>query len=138
MAISTLASAVQYDISSTLTDIPGTQNIQVESQENMSFKSGGIADAVDSNLGTGTSTPGKVSFEMLYDPSNVVHKQMQEDHLAGGVSAGIAVEISATGGIWTATATLKTFNLSADKHDGWKAQVELECENGFSITDPTP
>ncbi len=136
MAISTLASKIQYAIVATLTDVPGTQNISVTNQENMSFKVGGIADAMDGNLGTGTSNPGSVSFEMLYDPSDAVHKAMQNDHAAGGVSAGITVTISSTGGVWASTATLTKFDISADKHAGWMAQVELECEDGFTITDP--
>ena len=136
MAISTLASTISYTITSTLTEVPGTQNISVTGQENMTFKTGGIADAIDGNLGTGTSNPGSVSFEMLYDPSDPVHQAMQGDHAAGGVSAAITVAISATGGLWAATATLTKFDISADKHAGWMAQVELECEEGFTVTDP--
>ncbi len=136
MAESTLASKLQYDISATLTDVPGTQNIELSGLENKSFKTGGIADAVDTNLGTGTSEPGSIKFDLLYDPANVVHKQMRTDHDAGGVSIPVMVHIAATGGTEAVTVTSKKFDLKAEKHGGWIASVEWECEDVPVVVDP--
>lgn len=135
MAASTLATEVQVNTGS-LTDLPGVQNVELTGIDNKSFKTGGIADAVDGNLGTGTSEPGSLKFEFLYDPADTVHKALEALHEAGGVSLGILVEISATGGTKAATVTMSKWDLKAEKHGGWMCSVEWECEGVWTTVDP--
>jgi hypothetical protein len=135
-ATSTVGSEIEIDISSTLTPIPGTQNIEITGVENGSFATGGIADAVDGNKGTGVSRPGSLKFSMLYDPADAVHKNMESRHNLGGVSIPVVVKCSSTGQTKAATCTSKKFDVKGEKNSGWIADVEYECEDVWVIVDP--
>ena len=132
-ARSTLASKIQVDIAATYTDVPGTQDIEITGVENSSFKSGGIADDCDTNLGTGVSDPGGLKWSMLYDPTDVVQVDLVTRHNAGGVSIPMKAFISAVATTYTATCTFTKFDVKADKKGGWIADCEMECEDRWVI-----
>ncbi len=130
---STLASKVQIEISPTYTDIPGTQDIEISGVENSSMKTGGLADSIDTNLGTGVGDPGSVKFSLLWDPLDAVHQDIETRHNAGGVSIPIKIFVSALSVTYTVTVTSKKLDIKADKKGGWTADVEWEFEDAAAI-----
>jgi len=138
-AQSTLGSKVQIAITAVDTDIPGTQNITITGEDNVSFETGDIADDVNSKKASGVAEPGTLSFSMLFDPSDTVHKHLQSVHNTGGsgVAVDMTVFISATGGTRAATCNFKKFDLKAEKKGGWMADVEMECLDRWTIVDPS-
>lgn len=93
----TLASELQMTISSTLTEIPFLDNIEIDLGENKQHSLLGVNMAYETPISTGVRGTGSISADVLaYDPTDSVHQKLAQAYNDDAEVVG-AAKLGSTG-----------------------------------------
>jgi len=133
----TLTSALEVDISSTLTPIPGLQGFDLDPGENVTVDIGDLTSDFEEKLNTGVQEGGALEGELIWDPLDAVHQFLHARFNDGAVVTGNAV-IGATGVEIPCTFTVKKFKIKAPKKDGYKVDYSFEFTDRVVLNEADP
>lgn len=116
-------SMVKATISSTLTEIPGLQNIEADFGENIMFENSDISSDYVAPAFSGVRGQGTWSADMINDPLGAVHQFLQAAYNDGTVIDG-SITIGATGVVLSCKYIITKLPLAGSKNEGFLGSIE--------------
>ncbi|MCA9063419.1 MAG: hypothetical protein KDA96_10180 [Planctomycetaceae bacterium] len=136
-AHSTLSSAVEVEISSTLTPVPGMTNFSFNPGENHVFEKGDLAADYDEIQGTGVQGGGGLSGSMMWDPLDTVHQWLHARFNDQAEIIGNAV-MGATGVEYATSMILTKWEIKADRKAGFVVDYEFKFTDRVTLNEADP
>lgn len=141
-----LASKLQVSIASVYTDVPGTQNIEVDTGNNSTYEAWDLSDTYEKKLPTGVKGGGKISGKRLVDALDPVDQWFHLVHNNQGVPDNTALAtlcagkafIGSTGVELAFSGTLTVYKLSIEKKNGVMADFEFEPYDQIDLNEADP
>lgn len=138
-----LGSEVQVSISSTFTEVPGVQNLDLDTGTNATYEAYGIADTYAKIKAAGVKEGGKLAFKRLVDVLDPVDQFLHAVHNNAGVPSGAAVlegkaQIGSTGVLLAFSGTLTTYKMTLEKKNGVMADAEIVFADQVDLNEADP
>lgn len=138
-----LGSEVQVSIATVFTEVPGVQNVELDTGVNSTYEAYSIADTYEKKKATGVKGGGKCTFKKLVDVLDPVDQFLHAVHNNGGVPSGASVlagkaQIGSTGVLLAFSGTLTTYKLAMEKKNGVMADAEIEFFDQCDLNEADP
>lgn len=138
-----LGSELQLNISATYTEVPGIQNIDLDTGKNTTREAASIADTYSKKANAGVKEDGKVSFSRLVDVLDPVDQFIHAVHNNQGVPSGATklegkVQIGATGVLVAFEGTLTEYTVKLAKKTGVMADGTIEFHDQADLNEADP
>lgn len=116
-------SMLKITVSSTLTELPGVDNVELDLGENGIIEASDISSDYKGAIASGLRDTGSISADLIRDPLNAVHQALQA---AYNTAAAIpcSFTVGATGLILTLSVIIKKLPMSGKKGDGFMGKLE--------------
>jgi hypothetical protein len=145
-AANSLTSKLQLSIATVFTNVPGVQNLEVDTGNNSTWEAWDLSDTYEKKLPTGVKGGGKISGKRLIDPLDAVDQFLHVCHNNQGVpdNAALGTLISgkaflgATGVELAFTGTLTVYKITAEKKNGLMADFEFEPYDQIDLNEADP
>jgi hypothetical protein len=145
-AANSLGSKLQVSIATVFTDVPGTQNLEVDTGNNSTWEAWSLTDTYEKKLPTGVKGGGKISGKRLCDPLDPVDQFLHTCHNNQGVPDNSALatllsgkaQIGSTGVLLAFTGTLTVYKITAEKKNGVMADFEIEPYDQIDLNEDDP
>lgn len=145
-SFNTLASKMQLEIASTYTDVPGTQNFNIDPGENGTYDDADLTSTYDKLAPTGVGGGGTIGGSKLWDPLDPVDQFMQARHNDGGgaasgastVGVGGKAHMGSTGVIWDFDGILTKFTPKVERKSGGMVDFEFKLADRLSMNEADP
>lgn len=138
-----LGSELQVSISSVFTEVPGLQNLEVDTGTNSTWEAYDIADTYEKKKPTGVKGGGKLSAKRLVDVLDPVDQFLHACHNNGGVPSGASflegkAQVGTTGVLLAFSGTLTTYKLAMERKNGVMADLEVEFYDQVDLNEADP
>lgn len=116
-------SMLKATISSTLTEIPGLQNLEADFGENITFENSDISSDYVAPVFSGVRGMGSFSADIINDPLGSVHQFLQDAYNDGDEVVG-SITLGATGVVILCKYIITKFPVSGKKNEGFLGKIE--------------
>ena len=138
-----LGSELQVNIATVYTEVPGVQNLEVDTGTNSTYEAYSIADTYEKKKPTGVKGGGKVTGKKLVDVLDPVDQFLHAVHNNAGVPSGASVlegkaQVGSTGVLLSFSGTLTTYKMAMEKKNGVMADFEVELFDQTDLNEADP
>ena len=116
---------LKITVSSTLTEMPGLDNIELDLGENGVMEAADISSDYAAPVASGLRTAGSLSADVLRDPLNAVHQAAQAAYNTAATMPA-SFTVGATGLILTLSLLITKLTLAGKKGDGFNGKLEAK------------
>ena len=118
-------SMMKITVSSTLTEVPGLDNIELDLGENKVFEAADISSDYETPVNAGLRTAGSLSADIIRDPLSAVHQTLQGAYNTGATMPS-SFTVGATGVILTLSLLFTKLTLAGKKGEGFVGKLEAK------------
>ena len=118
-------SMMKITVSSTLTEVPGLDNIELDLGENKVFEAADISSDYETPVNAGLRSAGSLSADIIRDPLSAVHQVLQGAYNTGATMPS-SFTVGATGVILTLSLLFTKLTLSGKKGEGFVGKLEAK------------
>lgn len=137
-------SDIEITIASTLTAFPGVTKADFKTGKNVTYEKGSLKSSYDEVQDSGVQSGASISGSAQWDPLDPVHqfiqKQKNSSHIVSSVYTPITgnVVVGATGVEVPVKMLITTWDLKADRKQGWVVDFEFEITERVALNEVDP
>jgi len=118
-------SMLKITVSASLTELPGVENLEIDLGENLTYDNADISSNYLAKVFSGLRGGGKVTADLIRDPTNATQIALQIAYNSGATLASSVV--IGTAGTTIVLSLLPTkLPASGKRGEGWMGKVEFE------------